>query len=157
MRIGNGYDVHRLAPGQKLVLGGVEIPFECGLIGWSDADVLTHAIMDSLLGAAALGDIGLYFPPGDPKYKGISSLKLLEQVTDLLAKKGFGIINVDSVIVAEEPKLRGHIDTMRKYLAKAMGIDPGRVGIKASTSEQLGFVGRQEGMVAWAVALVDEK
>ena len=154
MRVGIGYDVHRLAPGQRLVLGGVEVPFKYGLIGWSDADVLSHAIIDALLGAAALGDIGCHFPPGDPQYKAISSLVLLERVGDKLAQNGYKIANVDAVIVAEQPRLREFIDEMRKRLSRALAINIDQVGIKANTSEELGFVGREEGMAAWAVALI---
>jgi 2-C-methyl-D-erythritol 2,4-cyclodiphosphate synthase len=157
MRVGIGYDVHRLAPDLKLVLGGVEIPSRQGLIGWSDADVLTHAIMDALLGAAALGDIGKHFPPGDPNFKGISSLVLLGKVIDMLKAKGYKAGNVDAVIVAEQPKLMGHIDNIRKKLADTMNLDIDAVSVKASTSEQLGFAGREEGMVAWAVATIKEE
>ena len=154
MKVGIGYDVHRLAPGHKLVLGGVEIASRKGLIGWSDADVLTHAIIDALLGAAAMGDIGSHFPPGDPKYKGISSLILLQTVLGMLAKDGWRAGNIDATVVAEEPKLKDYIIQMRKSLAGAVGIDIGLVSVKASTSEQLGFAGRGEGMVAWAVATI---
>jgi 2-C-methyl-D-erythritol 2,4-cyclodiphosphate synthase len=157
MRVGIGYDVHRLAPDLKLVLGGVEIPSRQGLIGWSDADVLTHAVMDALLGAAALGDIGKHFPPGDPNFKGISSLVLLGKVLDMLKEKGYKAGNIDAVIVAEQPKLMGHIDNIRKKLADAMKLDIDSVSVKASTSEQLGFAGREEGMVAWAVATIKEE
>ena len=157
MRVGIGYDVHRLAPDLKLVLGGVEIPSRQGLIGWSDADVLTHAIMDALLGAAALGDIGKYFPPGDPELKGISSLILLEKVVKMLAEKGYTVGNVDAVVVAEQPKLMGHIDNIRKKLSDTMKVGIDAVSVKASTSEQLGFAGREEGMVAWAVATIKEE
>jgi len=156
MRIGLGYDVHRLAPNVPLVLGGIKIPHHQGLIGWSDADVLTHAVMDALLGAAALGDIGKHFPPGDPQYKGISSLILLGKVGDMLKKAGYKIGNVDATIVAEQPKLAPHIDDMRAALAKALGCDAGDIGIQASTSEELGFVGREEGMVAWAIAAIEK-
>ncbi len=156
MRIGQGYDVHRLAPDVPLVLGGIRIPHHQGLIGWSDADVLTHAIMDALLGAAALGDIGKYFPPGDPQFKGISSLLLLSKVSGMLKQAGYRVGNVDATIVAEQPKLAPHIDAMRAALAKAIGCEAGDVGIQASTSEELGFVGREEGMVAWAVALIEK-
>ncbi len=156
MRAGIGYDVHRLAPERRLVLGGVEIPAEQGLIGWSDADVLTHAIMDALLGAAALGDIGKYFPPGDPQFKDISSLLLLEQVRDMLTEKGWRVINIDATIVAERPKLRDYIDEMCCNLSRSIGIKEDCVNVKASTSEQLGFAGREEGMVAWAVASVEK-
>ena len=156
IRTGLGYDVHRLAPGHKLVLGGVDIPFSHGLIGWSDADVLTHAVMDALLGAAGLGDIGAHFPPGDPQYKGISSLKLLERVGGMLKAKGWKVGNIDVAIVAEQPKLRDHIDSMCHNLARALGIDAADVSVKASTSEELGFIGREEGMAAWATALIEK-
>ena len=156
MRVGIGYDVHRLAPGHRLVLGGVEVPSVQGLIGWSDADVLTHAVIDALLGAAALGDIGSHFPPGDPQYKDISSLVLLRRVSDMLKKKGWRAGNVDVVIVAEQPKLKDYIGSMRQKLAQSLGINIGLVSIKANTSEQLGFAGREEGMVAWAVATITE-
>ena len=156
IRTGLGYDVHRLAPGHKLVLGGVEIPFSHGLIGWSDADVLTHAVMDALLGAAGLGDIGAHFPPGDPQYKGISSLKLLERVGGMLAAAGWKVGNIDLTIVAEQPKLRPHVDAMCHNLSRTLGIDADAVNVKASTSEELGFVGREEGMAAWATALIEK-
>ena len=156
IRTGLGYDVHRLAPDHKLVLGGVEIPFSHGLIGWSDADVLTHAVMDALLGAAAMGDIGAHFPPGDPQYKGISSLKLLERVGGMLAAAGWKVGNIDVTIVAEQPKLRPHVDAMCHNLSRTLGIDAGAVNVKASTSEELGFVGREEGMAAWATALIEK-
>ena len=157
MRVGIGYDVHRLAPGHRLVLGGVEVPSVQGLIGWSDADVLTHAVIDALLGAAAMGDIGSHFPPGDPQYKDISSLVLLRRVGDMLKKKGWQVGNVDATIVAEQPKLRDYIDNMRQKLAQTLDVDTELVSIKASTSEQLGFAGREEGMVAWAVATITEE
>ncbi|MFA5629486.1 MAG: 2-C-methyl-D-erythritol 2,4-cyclodiphosphate synthase [Dehalococcoidales bacterium] len=157
MRVGIGYDVHRLAPDLKLVLGGVEIPSRQGLIGWSDADVLTHAVMDALLGAAALGDIGQHFPPGDPSLKGISSLILLERVLELLKTNRYRVGNIDAVIVAEQPKLMEHIQNIRKKLADTMKVDIGAVSVKANTSEQLGFAGREEGMVAWAVATIEEE
>jgi len=157
MRTGIGYDVHRLAPGHRLVLGGIEIPSEKGLIGWSDADVLTHAIIDALLGAAAMGDIGKYFPPGDPQYKDISSLILLEKVKDMLLEKGWRVVNIDATIVAERPKLREYIDGMCRKLGETIDIDTECVNVKASTSEQLGFAGREEGMVAWAVASISEE
>lgn len=157
MRVGIGYDVHRLAPDNKLVLGGVEVPSEQGLIGWSDADVLTHAVIDALLGAAALGDIGSHFPPGDPKYKGISSLVLLRRVSLMLARRGWQVCNVDVSIVAEQPKLSGYIKNMRQKLAETLGISIGMVSVKANTSEQLGFAGREEGMAAWAVATITEE
>ncbi|MEN8615294.1 2-C-methyl-D-erythritol 2,4-cyclodiphosphate synthase [Dehalogenimonas sp. THU2] len=156
VRIGIGYDVHRLAPDHKLVLGGVEIPFSHGLIGWSDADVLTHAVMDALLGAAGLGDIGAHFPPGDPQYKGISSLILLERVGGMLKERGWQVGNIDVIIAAEQPKLRPHIDAMCRNISKTLGIDAGSVNVKASTSEELGFVGREEGLCAWATALIEK-
>ncbi len=157
MRVGIGYDCHRLAPERKLILGGVHIPFDKGLIGWSDADILSHAVIDSLLGAAALGDIGSHFPPGDPAYKDISSLVLLERVVKLLSSKGYQVVNVDSTIVAEQPRLREHIDAMRKKLAKTLAIDVSQVSIKAGTANLLGFVGREEGMAVWAVAMITSK
>ena len=154
LRIGIGYDVHSLTPQRRLVLGGVEIPFDKGLDGWSDADVLTHAIIDALLGAAAWGDIGSHFPSGEPQYKDISSLTLLERVRDKLAENGWMVDNIDATIVAEEPKLGDCIDGMRKQLSRALGIAPEQVNVKASTSEELGFVGRGEGIAAHAVALI---
>jgi 2-C-methyl-D-erythritol 2,4-cyclodiphosphate synthase len=157
MQVGIGYDVHRLAPGRRLVLGGVEIPSTQGLIGWSDADVLTHAVIDALLGAAVMGDIGSHFPPGDPQYKDISSLVLLKRVMDMLKEKGWQVVNVDATIVAEQPKLREYIDSMRHKLSKALSINTSSVSVKASTSEQLGFAGREEGMVAWAVASITKE
>jgi len=136
-------------------LGGVEISFDKGLDGWSDADVLTHAIMDALLGAAALGDIGSHFPPGEPQYRDISSLKLLAMVRDRLAENGWQVNNIDATIVAEKPELRGFINGMRKQLSRALGVAAGQVSVKASTSEGLGFVGRGEGIAAHAVALIE--
>ena len=155
VRIGVGYDVHSLTPGRRLVLGGVEIPFDRGLDGWSDADVLTHAVIDALLGAAALGDIGSHFPPGEPQYKGISSLTLLAVVRDKLAENGWQVDNIDATIVAEKPELREFIDGMRKQLSQVLGVAMGQVSVKASTSEGLGFVGRGEGIAAHAVALIE--
>ncbi len=155
MRVGIGYDVHPLTSGRRLVLGGVDIPFNKGLSGWSDADVLTHAIIDVLLGAAALGDIGSHFPPGEPQYKDISSLTLLKRVGDELAENSWQIINVDATIVAEQPKLRNFIDQMRQQLSQTLGIALSQVSVKASTSAQLGFVGRGEGIAACAVALIE--
>jgi len=154
-RVGVGYDVHPLIPGRKLVLGGIDIPFAKGLSGWSDADVLTHAIIDALLGAAALGDIGSHFPPGEPQYKDISSLTLLERVRDELAKNGWQVDNIDATVVAEQPRLREYIDRMRQQLSQTLGVAPSQVSVKASTSAQLGFVGRGEGMAACAVALIE--
>jgi len=155
MRVGIGYDVHPLTPGRRLVLGGVEIPFDRGLSGWSDADVLTHAIIDALLGAAALGDIGSHFPPGEPQYKDISSLILLERVRDKLTENDWRIDNIDATIVAEQPELGDFISAMRQQLSQTLGIALGQVSVKASTSAQLGFVGRGEGMAACAVALLE--
>ena len=154
MRIGIGYDIHPLTQGRRLVLGGIDIPFGKGLSGWSDADVLTHAIIDALLGAAALGDIGSHFPPGEPQYKGISSLALLERVRDKLRENGWQVENVDATIVAEQPRLSDFIDRMRKQLSQTLDIALGQVNVKASTSAQLGSVGRGEGVAAYAVALI---
>jgi 2-C-methyl-D-erythritol 2,4-cyclodiphosphate synthase len=154
VRIGVGFDVHPLTPGRRLVLGGVDIPFDKGLSGWSDADALTHAIIDALLGAAALGDIGGHFPPGELQYKDISSLTLLERVRDELAENGWQIVNIDATIVAEQPKLGDFIDRMRRQISQTLGIAFTEVSVKASTSARLGFVGREEGMTAYAVALV---
>ena len=156
MRIGHGYDVHRLVEGRRLILGGVEIPFERGLLGHSDADVLTHAVMDALLGAAALGDIGKLFPDSDPAYAGADSLVLLRRVAEVLAEHGYGIGNVDATVLAQRPKLAPHIPEMRERLAAAMGIGPGQVSVKATTEEGLGFTGTGEGIAAHAVALIGE-
>jgi 2-C-methyl-D-erythritol 2,4-cyclodiphosphate synthase len=153
-RTGIGYDVHRLEPGGRLVLSGVTVPFTSGLTGWSDADVLTHAVMDALLGAAGLGDIGRHFPPGDPQFKGIASLELLRQVGEMLTRAGWRTGNIDAVIAAEQPRLSPHIPAMQGNLADALSIEPGAVSIKATTTEQLGFVGREEGMAAWATVLI---
>lgn len=155
MRVGIGYDIHPLVKGRKLVIGGVEIPFDKGLDGWSDADVLTHTIIDALLGAAALGDIGSHFPPGEPQYKDISSLALLKTTKDKLVAQGWQIVNVDATIVAEQPKLRDFIDQMRQQVSRTLGIAPSQVSVKASTSAQLGSIGRGEGMAAYAVALIE--
>ena len=157
MRIGHGYDVHRLTEGRKLILGGVDIPWEKGLLGHSDADVLTHAVMDALLGAAGLGDIGKHFPDTDPAYAGADSLKLLEHVVRLLEERGFAVGNVDATILAQRPKLAPYIPTMRDNLARVMGIAPERVNVKATTEEGLGFTGSGEGMAAHAVCLLVEK
>ena len=154
MRIGIGYDVHPLVPGRRLVLGGIEIPFEKGLYGWSDADVLTHCIIEALLGAAALGDIGTHFPPGDPANKNISSLEMLKKVSGKLAENGWLIDNIDATVVAERPKLREFIDRMRQQLSQTLGIQIDQVSVKASTSNGLGFEGRGEGIAAHAVALI---
>ncbi len=157
MRIGHGYDVHRLTEGRKLILGGVEIPFEKGLLGHSDADVLAHAVMDALLGAAALGDIGKLFPDSDPAYEGADSLALLQRVTEVLEEDGYRVGNVDATVLAQRPKLAPHIPLMREKLARAMGVGTGRVSVKATTEEGLGFTGAGEGIAAHAVALIEEK
>jgi 2-C-methyl-D-erythritol 2,4-cyclodiphosphate synthase len=154
VRIGNGYDIHRLVEGRPLILGGIELAHSIGLLGHSDADVLTHAIMDALLGALSLGDIGHYFPPDDPQWAGADSQKLLERVCGLVAERGWQVGNIDSVIVAERPKLKPHIGKMQARLAETMGIEADRIGIKATTNEQLGPVGREEGIAAYAVALL---
>lgn len=154
MRIGMGYDVHRLTQNRKLVIGGVEIPYEKGLLGHSDADVLLHAVMDALLGAAALGDIGKHFPDTDPAYKGISSVKLLEHVGKLLEDNLFLIENIDATIIAQAPKMRPYIDTMRENIAKALGIQTEQVNVKATTEEGLGFTGTGEGISSQAVCLL---
>ena len=157
MRIGNGYDVHVLCENRALVLGGVDIPHEKGLLGHSDADVLVHAIMDALLGAAALGDIGQHFPDSDDKYKGISSLKLLGFVKELLNENGYEIINIDSIIVAEAPKLAPHIPEMRKNIADVLEMDVSDVNVKATTTEKLGFTGRKEGISSYAVCIINKR
>lgn len=156
LRIGNGYDIHRLVPGRPLILGGqtLQHPAGLGLDGHSDADVLVHALMDALLGALSLGDIGQYFPPDDPRWKGADSLVLLEQVCTLIRERGWQVVNVDTVIVAERPKLRPHIETMRAAIAERMGLEPDQVGVKATTNEQLGPTGREEGIACHAVALL---
>lgn len=154
MRIGMGYDVHRLTEGRKLILGGVEIPYEKGLLGHSDADVLLHAIMDALLGAAALGDIGKHFPDTDPKYSGISSLLLLKYVGELLDDHCFVIENIDATIIAQKPKMRPYIDQMRENIAEVLNLDVNRVNVKATTEEGLGFTGTGEGISSQAVCLL---
>ena len=154
MRIGHGYDVHRLVEGRKLILGGVEVPHTLGLLGHSDADVLTHAMMDALLGAAALGDIGRHFPDTDPAYAGADSLKLLDHVVELLEKKGYQVGNVDATILAQKPKLAPYIEKMRDNLAARMKVEPDQVNVKATTEEKLGFTGAEEGIAAHAVALL---
>ncbi len=151
IRIGHGYDVHRLVQGRKLILGGVQIPFEKGLLGHSDADVLTHAIMDSLLGALALGDIGKHFPDTDEKYKGIDSLKLLAYVCDLISKNGYGIGNIDSTIICQRPKLSSYIESMRENIAKVCNVDISKVSVKATTEESLGFTGEGLGISVHSV------
>jgi 2-C-methyl-D-erythritol 2,4-cyclodiphosphate synthase len=154
LRIGIGYDIHPFAKERKLVLGGVEIAFKKGLEGWSDADALTHAIIDALLGAAALGDIGQHFPPGEKQYKDISSLSLLKMTQDKLTEAGWHIVNIDATIVAEEPKLSGYIEKMRRNLSRALAIDIARVSVKASTSNELGCIGKGRGIEAQAIALI---
>ena len=154
MRIGMGYDVHRLTEGRDLILGGVKIPYEKGLLGHSDADVLLHAVMDALLGAAALGDIGKHFPDSDPAYKGISSLKLLEHVGELLEKEGYTVGNIDATIIAQRPKMAPHIAVMRKNIAEVLRIEESQINIKATTEEGLGFTGSGEGISSQAVCLL---
>lgn len=154
MRIGVGYDVHKLVPGRQLVLGGVTVPFELGLLGHSDADVLTHAVMDALLGAAALGDIGRHFPDSDARYKGISSLRLLAEVKEKLSSKNYLIHNLDAVVVAQAPKLAPYIEAMRENLARILGLALEDINVKATTTEHLGFTGRGEGIGAYAVCTI---
>ncbi len=156
MRIGHGYDVHRLVPGRKLILGGVEIPWERGLDGHSDADVLTHAVMDALLGAAALGDIGALFPDTDPRYEGISSLLLLKEVARRLGGAGYRVENIDATAVAQAPKLSSYIPQMVENLSAVLGVGPGQVNVKATTEERLGFTGSGAGIAAHAVCLLGE-
>ncbi|MEH2069297.1 MAG: 2-C-methyl-D-erythritol 2,4-cyclodiphosphate synthase [Nostoc sp.] len=154
IRIGNGYDIHRLVSDRALILGGIQIPHELGLLGHSDADVLTHAIMDAMLGALSLGDIGHYFPPTDPQWAGADSLILLTQVHQLIREQGWQVGNIDSVVVAERPKLKPHILKMRDKLATILELEPNQIGIKATTNEKLGPVGREEGICAYAVVLL---
>ncbi len=156
MRIGIGYDVHRLVPGRKLIMGGVEIDYEKGLLGHSDADVLLHAIMDALLGAAALGDIGKHFPDTDPRYEGISSLRLLEQVGEILEENGYIIENIDATIIAQQPKMRPYIDEMRENIASFLKIETDQVNVKATTEEGLGFTGKGDGISAQAVCAIEK-
>lgn len=156
MRIGMGYDVHRLVEDRKLIIGGVEIPYEKGLLGHSDADVLLHAIMDALLGAAALGDIGKHFPDTDPQYKGASSIKLLEYVGDMLEEKLYVIGNIDATIIAQKPKMRPYIDKMRANIANALGMESDRVNVKATTEEGMGFTGTGEGISSQAICVLEE-
>lgn len=155
LRVGHGYDVHRLVEGRALILGGVTVPFDRGLLGHSDADVLTHAVMDALLGAAALGDIGKLFPDSDAAYAGADSIALLERVTALLREHGWQVGNVDATVVAQAPRLAPYIPNMRRRLAEAMGLDVDCVSVKATTEERLGFTGSGEGMAAHAVALIE--
>lgn len=156
MRVGMGYDVHQLVEGRPLILGGVEIPHEKGLLGHSDADVLLHAIMDAMLGAAALGDIGRHFPDSDPAYKGADSMKLLAACREKIAEKGYQVHNLDALICAQAPKMAPHIETMCTNIAAALGIDVDAVNVKATTTERLGFVGEKKGMSAYAVCLLED-
>lgn len=156
MRIGHGYDVHRLVPGRNLILGGVKIPYELGLDGHSDADVLLHAVSDALLGAAGLGDIGRHFPDTDPKYKGADSLVLLNIVGQKVAQKGYRVSNIDVTMIAQKPKLKDYISRMEENIASALGLHPERVNVKATTEEKLGFTGTGEGMACHAVCLLEE-
>ena len=156
-RIGNGYDVHRLIQGRKLILGGVNIPHGLGLDGHSDADVLCHSLCDSLLGACGAGDLGKYFPDTDNKWKGVSSLVLLEKSGELVAERGFQISNIDTTIVAQQPKIGPHIESMTTNISETLKIDPTQINIKATTTERLGFTGREEGIAAYAVALLQTK
>ena len=157
MRVGMGYDVHKLTEGRKLILGGVDIPWEKGLLGHSDADVLIHAVMDALLGAAALGDIGKHFPDTDPAYKGISSIKLLVHVADLLRENGYEVGNIDATVIAQKPKMAPHIPQMRRNMAEALVISESKLNIKATTEEGLGFTGRGEGIASQAICLLTVK
>ena len=157
MRIGHGYDVHRLVAGRKLILGGVDIPWEKGLLGHSDADVLLHAISDAILGAIGEGDIGRHFPDTDPRYKGADSLDLLRHVMGLAAAKGYRLGNLDATVVAQRPRLAPHVPRMRENIAAVLGADIDRVNVKATTTEELGFAGRGEGIAAYAVALMERK
>lgn len=157
MRIGSGYDVHKLVEGRKLILGGVDIPYEKGLLGHSDADVLLHAIMDSILGAAALGDIGKHFPDTDEKYKGADSMMLLSEVNKLVDAKGYKIGNIDATIIAQRPKLRSYIDEMQERIANCLGVDIDQINVKATTEEGLGFTGSGEGISASSVCLLENK
>ncbi len=157
MRVGFGYDVHKLTEGRRLVLGGVEVPYGKGLLGHSDADVLVHAIIDALLGAAALGDLGSHFPPADPQYKDISSLELLRRIRELLKRKGYKISNIDSTVVCQEPRLSDNIPEMVENISGTLDLEAGRVNIKATTEEGMGFTGSGSGVSAYAVALLEEK
>lgn len=156
MRVGQGYDVHKLVEGRALILCGVEIPHSLGLLGHSDADVALHALMDAMLGAAGLGDIGRHFPDSDDKYKGISSMLLLQNVADKIKENGYSVSNADVTIIAQKPKLAGFIDKMRENIANVLGVDISRINVKATTTEKLGFEGREEGISSMAVVLLDE-
>lgn len=154
MRIGHGYDVHKLVEGRRLILGGVDIPYEKGLLGHSDADVLLHAISDSLLGAAAMGDIGKLFPDNDPKFEGADSLLLLKEVYTRVQEKGYEVVNIDATVLAQRPKLRGYIDSMRENIANALGVDVDLISVKATTEEGLGFTGEGKGIAAHCICLI---
>ena len=154
IRIGNGYDIHQLAAGRPLILGGIEIPHSLGLLGHSDADVLIHAVMDALLGALGMGDIGHYFPPNEPKWKGADSTVLMKQVGEIISSQGWKVGNIDSTVVAEQPKLKPHLKSMRQAIAQTLDIEIEQISIKATTNEQLGPVGREEGICAYAVVLL---
>lgn len=156
MRVGIGYDVHKLVNGRKLILGGAHIPYEKGLLGHSDADVLIHAIMDSILGACALGDIGKHFPDTKEEYKGIDSLKLLKEVSKLIMEKNFKIVNIDSIIIAQSPKMAPYIETMKENISNVLGIHQNQINIKATTEEGLGFTGRKEGIAAQSICMIEE-
>ncbi len=157
IRVGHGYDVHKLTENRHLILGGVDIPYEKGLLGHSDADVLLHAIMDALLGAAALGDIGTHFPDNDPAYLGADSMELLRKVCALLREKNYAVSNIDATVIAQQPKLKPYIEQMRVNIAKTMALDTDRISIKATTEEKLGFTGRKEGISAHCVALITKE
>ncbi len=157
IRVGHGYDVHKLTENRHLILGGVDIPYEKGLLGHSDADVLLHAIMDALLGAAALGDIGTHFPDNDPAYLGADSMELLRKVCALLREKNYAVSNIDATVIAQQPKLKPYIEQMRENIAKTMALDTDRISIKATTEEKLGFTGRKEGISAHCVALITKE
>lgn len=156
MRVGIGYDVHKLISGRKLILGGVHIPYEKGLLGHSDADVLIHAIMDSILGACALGDIGKHFPDTKEEYKGIDSLKLLKEVSKLIMERNYKIVNIDSIIIAQSPKMAPYIETMKENISNILGIHENQINIKATTEEGLGFTGRKEGIAAQSICMIEE-
>ena len=157
IRVGHGYDVHKLTENRHLILGGVDIPYEKGLLGHSDADVLLHAIMDALLGAAALGDIGTHFPDNDPAYLGADSMELLRKVCALLREKNYAVSNIDATVIAQQPKLKPYIEQMRVNIAKTMALDTDRISIKATTEEKLGFTGRKEGISAHCIALITKE
>ncbi|MPM80911.1 2-C-methyl-D-erythritol 2,4-cyclodiphosphate synthase [bioreactor metagenome] len=156
MRVGIGYDVHKLISGRKLILGGVHIPYEKGLLGHSDADVLIHAIMDSILGACALGDIGKHFPDTKEEYNGIDSLKLLKEVSKLIMERNYKIVNIDSIIIAQSPKMAPYIETMKENISNILGIHENQINIKATTEEGLGFTGRKEGIAAQSICMIEE-